>query len=186
LNSLIPLNSARAGYITQDIRDFKVEASFCFAEEIVVGEICSWPSDSIPDGFLECDGSAISRTTYQDLFDVIGSIYGDGDSYTTFNIPDLRGLTIRGQDSGAGIDEASASRSDRGDGATGDFVGTKQGGETSKHNHKDVRTSILGSGSTSSSTTTAAASASQGGNDSNPPNMVLKFIIRFEMVQDGR
>ena len=48
-------------------------------------------SGSVPAGFLVCDGSAISRTDYADLFKAIGTTYGAGNGSTTFNIPDLRG-----------------------------------------------------------------------------------------------
>lgn len=57
----------------------------------MVGEIIAYPSTDIPDGFLKCDGSAISRTDYADLFTVIGTSYGNGDGSTTFNLPDLVG-----------------------------------------------------------------------------------------------
>lgn len=49
-----------------------------------------------PQGCLLCDGSAVSRTTYADLFSVIGTIYGAGDGSTTFNIPDLSGKVVLG------------------------------------------------------------------------------------------
>jgi microcystin-dependent protein len=48
-------------------------------------------SGYVPNGWLLCDGSAVSRTTYAKLFYTIGSTYGNGDASTTFNIPDLRG-----------------------------------------------------------------------------------------------
>ena len=48
-----------------------------------------------PDGWLFCDGSAISRTTYSDLFAKIGTVFGSGDGSTTFNIPDTRGRFLR-------------------------------------------------------------------------------------------
>lgn len=48
------------------------------------------------DGFLLCDGSAVSRETYADLFAVIGTTFGDGDGSTTFGLPDLRGRFIQG------------------------------------------------------------------------------------------
>lgn len=48
------------------------------------------------DGFLLCDGSAVSRETYADLFAVIGTTFGAGDGSTTFNLPDLRGRFIQG------------------------------------------------------------------------------------------
>lgn len=44
-----------------------------------------------PSGFLICDGSAISRSTYADLFSAIGTTYGSGDGSTTFNLPDMSG-----------------------------------------------------------------------------------------------
>ena len=49
-----------------------------------------------PEGYLYCDGSAIGRETYKELFDAIGTLYGAGDGSTTFNILDLRGLFVRG------------------------------------------------------------------------------------------
>ena len=53
------------------------------------GIIVPWSDSSIPSGFLECDGSNVSRTTYADLFGVIGTTYGAGDGSTTFGLPDL-------------------------------------------------------------------------------------------------
>lgn len=53
----------------------------------IVGEIARWTTGSMPSGWLKCDGSAISRTTYSELFDLIGTTFGVGDGATTFNIP---------------------------------------------------------------------------------------------------
>lgn len=92
----------------------------------LTGIIMPFAMDTVPSGWLSCDGSAVSRTTYADLFAALGTIYGVGDGSTTFNLPDLRGEFIRGHDDGAGIDPDAASRTDRGDGTTGDNVGTKQ------------------------------------------------------------
>jgi microcystin-dependent protein len=55
-------------------------------------------------GWLECDGSAISRTAYAALFNEIGVIWGEGDGSTTFNLPDIRAKFPRGLDNGRGID----------------------------------------------------------------------------------
>ena len=71
---------------------------------INTGDIIVRPVNSIPTGFLECDGSAIDRTAYADLFAVIGETYGIGDGSTTFELPDLRGEFIRGWDNGRGVD----------------------------------------------------------------------------------
>lgn len=100
-----------------------------------VGTIMPWPTATIPAGWLECDGSAISRTDYAELFGVLGETYGNGDGSTTFNKPDLRGQFLRGHDDGAGTDPDAASRTDRGDGTTGDEVGTKQADDTAAHTH---------------------------------------------------
>ena len=53
------------------------------------GSIIPFAGTNIPDGYLLCDGSVISRTTYADLFAAIGTVYGAGDGSTTFNVPNL-------------------------------------------------------------------------------------------------
>lgn len=67
---------------------------------VPVGMIMSWTKASTPTGFLVCDGSAISRTTYAALFDAIGTTHGVGDGSTTFNLPDLQGKLPVGDDGG--------------------------------------------------------------------------------------
>ena len=56
-----------------------------------VGLISMYSGTTAPTGWLICDGSAISRTTYATLFGVIGTTYGSGDGSTTFNLPNLKG-----------------------------------------------------------------------------------------------
>lgn len=56
-----------------------------------VGSISLFAGATAPTGWLICDGSAVSRTTYANLFSVIGTTYGTGDGSTTFNIPNLKG-----------------------------------------------------------------------------------------------
>lgn len=67
---------------------------------VPVGMIMSWTKASTPTGFLVCDGSAVSRTTYAALFDAIGTTHGVGDGSTTFNLPDLQGRLPVGDDGG--------------------------------------------------------------------------------------
>ena len=64
-----------------------------------IGAITSYAGSIAPTNWLICDGSAISRTTYADLFDAIGTTYGVGDGSTTFNLPNLKGRVITGLDS---------------------------------------------------------------------------------------
>jgi microcystin-dependent protein len=54
------------------------------------GLIIPWSDSSVPSGFLECNGQAVSRTTYSALFAVISTTYGTGDGSSTFNLPDLQ------------------------------------------------------------------------------------------------
>lgn len=49
-----------------------------------------------PDGYLYCDGSAIGREAYSELYEAIGTLYGAGDGAETFNLPDARGIFFRG------------------------------------------------------------------------------------------
>jgi len=63
-----------------------------------VGTIKPWGKATAPAGYLLCDGTAVSRTTYADLFAVIGTTYGAGDTSTTFNVPDLQGKFPQGKD----------------------------------------------------------------------------------------
>ena len=59
-------------------------------EGINTGIIVPWSSASVPTGFLECNGAAVSRSTYSALFAVISTTYGAGDGSSTFNLPDLQ------------------------------------------------------------------------------------------------
>lgn len=67
------------------------------------GAIIAFGSTTIPTGWLDCDGSAVSRTTYADLFAAIGTTYGSGNGSTTFNVPDFRGRSILGEGNGASL-----------------------------------------------------------------------------------
>ena len=95
----------------------------------IAGIIHAYAGSTAPDGYLMCDGSAVSRTTYAALFAAIGTTYGAGDGSTTFNLPDLQGRFPLG--AGAG------------DGLTARTVGQKDGEERNKlttneipsHNH---------------------------------------------------
>jgi microcystin-dependent protein len=65
--------------------------------EIPTGTVSQFAGSAAPTGWMLCDGSAISRSVYSDLFGVVGTTYGAGDGSTTFNLPDLRGRVAVGQ-----------------------------------------------------------------------------------------
>ena len=58
--------------------------------DVEVGTIVAYGGTTAPDGWLLCDGSAVSRSEYPRLFAVIGTAFGDGDGSTTFNLPNLQ------------------------------------------------------------------------------------------------
>tara|TARA_Y100001963_G_scaffold72027_1_gene100110 strand:- start:2521 stop:3729 length:1209 start_codon:yes stop_codon:yes gene_type:complete len=81
------------------------------------GAIVPFGGSSAPTGFLLCSGQAVSRSTYSALFGVISTTYGAGDESSTFNIPDLRGRVVAGQD------DMGGSSADRLTGLTGGVDG---------------------------------------------------------------
>lgn len=66
------------------------------------GLITPFAGTTAPSGWFLCYGQAVSRTDYANLFTVVGTVYGIGDGSTTFNLPDLRGRTVAGQDNMGG------------------------------------------------------------------------------------
>ena len=85
--------------------------------------------ENIPSGWLLCDGSEISRTDYPNLYDAVGVCWGTGDGSTTFNLPDMRGMFLRGVSGDSGNDTDADGRivlHDNG-GNTGNNVGSYQG-----------------------------------------------------------
>lgn len=117
---------------TAKIQDGAVTAAKLDAGAVSVlmptGSIMSFAGSSAPTGYLLCDGAAISRSTYSTLFGLLATTYGSGDGSSTFNIPDLRGRVIAGQDDMGG---ASANRlTGQTSGVDGDVLGGSGGAET--------------------------------------------------------
>lgn len=97
------------------------------------GSVIAFAGSTAPSGYLHCDGSVVSRTTYADLFAAIGTAHGSGDGSTTFNLPDYRGRFLRGWSNGQTRDPNKATRTAMGTGgATGDNVGSVQGYATAR------------------------------------------------------
>ena len=68
-------------------------------DTLPIGSMVPYGSTTVPTNWLICDGSAVSRTTYSELFAVIGTSYGVGDGSTTFNLPNYKGRVPVGYDS---------------------------------------------------------------------------------------
>jgi microcystin-dependent protein len=157
------------------------------------GAVMPYAGTSTPGGWQLCYGQAISRTTYAALFAVIGTTYGAGDGSTTFNVPDLRGRVVAGQDDMGG---ASANRlTGQSGGVNGDTLGATGGAETHTltiaqipaHTH-DVTAYAATAGSTGGIQRTSvgvspqqfeAASVGGGAAHNNvPPTIILNYIIK--------
>lgn len=144
---MLVYNTATTGDVTPGLYYNTGSAWVNILNPVVIpaGTIITKMSTNAPSGYLYCDGSAVSRTTYAALFADIGVTYGVGDGSTTFNLPDLRGLFLRGQADGQPTDPDRESRTDSGDGTTiGDNVGTKQGDATSGPNNPFIGTTSTG------------------------------------------
>ena len=87
--------------------------------QIQTGMVIFTAGNTVPDGYLECYGQAVSRTAYAELFDVIGTIYGSGDGSTTFNIPNLVNRFIQGSNTSGTVKQAGLPN------ITGQFSGTE-------------------------------------------------------------
>jgi microcystin-dependent protein len=87
------------------------------------GAVMAFARTTAPDGWLAADGSLVSRSTYAALFSAIGTSHGAGDGSTTFNLPDLRGVFVRGSDSQTinGITYAGSFGSKQGDAMQGHY-----------------------------------------------------------------
>ena len=95
-------NLANASSSTDAINKSQLDALQTIITPCLVptGTILPFAGTTAPSGYLLCDGSAISRTTYADLFAVIGTIYGTGDGSTTFNVPDGADRSLWGNTQG--------------------------------------------------------------------------------------
>jgi microcystin-dependent protein len=97
-------------------------------EGVPVGAGTEYWGTTAPSGWLFCYGQAVSRTTYANLFGKLSTTYGVGDGSTTFNLPDVRGRVIAGQDDMGG---SSANRlTNQTGGLDGDTLGATGGSET--------------------------------------------------------
>tara|TARA_Y100001963_G_scaffold40191_1_gene56303 strand:- start:4192 stop:5463 length:1272 start_codon:yes stop_codon:yes gene_type:complete len=128
---------------------------------VPTGGVLPFAGGSAPSGFLLCDGSAVSRSTYSDLFTAISTTYGVGDGSSTFNIPDLRGRVVAGQDDMGGT---SANRlTGQTGGVDGDNLGEAGGAETHALTEAQLAAHTHGPGTFVINTGGDAAQASDNG-----------------------
>lgn len=145
------------------------------------GSVIAYAANSTPTGYLHCDGTAVSRTTYSDLFAVVGTTYGVGDGSTTFNLPDLRGEFLRGYDDGRAVDTGRVFASAQGAAAlfTDRYEMTTGAGGTGLKNVPTDGTAgdWLTSGRNDGGNR-AMRFYSNGETDTRPRNIAMRYIIK--------
>lgn len=85
-----------------------VDSFMAFGSGLAVGAVIAYSGAVAPIGYLLCNGQAVSRATYADLFTAIGTTYGAGNGSTTFNVPNLVGQFIRGREAGRQLGSSQA------------------------------------------------------------------------------
>ena len=101
------------------------------ANGVPAGSVFTFATSTVPSGYLECNGAAVSRSTYASLFSSISTTWGTGDGSSTFNLPDLRGQFVRGWDNSAGVD-------------SGRSFASSQTDQNKSHDHTAATTSLTG------------------------------------------
>lgn len=157
------------------------------------GSVFMLATTTVPSGYLECNGAAVSRTTYADLFAAIGTVWGSGNGSTTFNVPDLRGEFVRGWDNGRGQDSGRSfaslqtemigphnhSITDPGHTHTSnqDLENPNSGGITQGPGNRNH--GIIGAGSTIvNSRTTGISINNNSGTENRPRNIAMMYVIK--------
>ena len=140
------------------------------------GMVLPFAGSAAPTGWLECNGAAVSRTTFSALFAAIGTLWGIGDGSTTFNLPETRGEFIRGYDHSRGVDSGRA-------------IGVWQDESFGIHAHVYGTRSMSGyagdSGNGGGMTTAATYdeetrnTAPTGGSETRPRNVAMMYIIKI-------
>jgi microcystin-dependent protein len=154
---------------------------------VPVGAVMPFAGTTEPAGWLFCYGQAVSRSTYARLFGAISTTYGTGDGSTTFNLPDLRGRVVAGQDDMGGT---SANRlTDQSGGLDGDTLGDTGGSETHTLTTSEVPSLTVGiqqtndfdrgAGSPGMSPGGSTSTSGSGGAHNNvQPTIILNYVIK--------
>jgi microcystin-dependent protein len=137
------------------------------------GAILSSAANVTPSGYLYCNGAALSRTTYGSLFNAVGTTYGAGDGVTTFNLPDFRGVFLRGWDNSRGFDASRA-------------FGSYQSDLLASHTHSNAyvpaeypNNSMLGPDTFYSNFSKVGTTSATGGVETRPKNVAINYYVKY-------
>ena len=149
-------------------------------EGLNTGLIVPWSYSSIPSGFLECDGTAVSRSTYAALFAVIGTTYGSGNGSTTFNVPDLKDRLTLSKSNNKVLASTGGANTVTNTGNIGGSLAntTLTSAQLPSHTHTHANITITSGCSDSGSSRTSnsgATSGSTGGGGAHSHNLSANF-----------
>ena len=161
------------------------------ANGVPAGSVFSFATSTVPSGYLECNGAAVSRSTYASLFSSISTTWGVGDGSSTFNLPDLRGQFVRGWDNSAGVDSGRSFASSQSDQNKAHNHSITDPGHTHSWDRQDATTDSgyrpwpasnndcnLFVAQTGSSTT-GISIQNDGGTEVRVKNYALMYVIKF-------
>lgn len=134
-----------------------------------VGQIAFYAMNTAPSGWLKANGAIVSRSTYSLLFSTIGTTYGAGDGFSTFQLPDMRGYFLRAWDDGRGVD-------------TGRTFASFQDSANLAHSHgQGFITNGSGGGFSPAGVGDSGetSTTSSGGTEARPKNFSLLACIKF-------
>ena len=191
LNDIINYGSATFKVVkfstSEDIKHLQNSLDDLSYDCVQIGTIISYCiNDNIPYGYLICDGSVISRTTYATLFQLIGTTYGIGDGETTFNIPNLtdkflQGNSVAGTNKSAGLPNITGSIRTNNNGSYW-YSRLESSGVFNSEDSRTLASISMNQGSTGTvkSTFDASRSSSIYGNSTTvqPPAMTVRFLIK--------
>lgn len=131
----------------------------------------------VPSGWLYANGQAISRTTYANLFSLLGTAYGAGNGTTTFNVPDFRGAFLRGWDDARGLDPSRGMNSYQADSIVS-HTHTVAAGQASGISSG---CGLTGGGfqKANDNNCTAVTTSATGGTETRPKNYALYYCIKY-------
>lgn len=153
-----------------------------------VGSVIAFAADAVPTHCLACNGAAISRTAYPELFAVIGTTYGAGDGVNTFNLPDFRGKFLRcvgGNSAAIGVAQSDENKVHKHVVYIADATGSLKAGlyASSPYDNNQHIVPIAGSTMCHGQMTANSGeyqAAEVGEIENRPVNMAVKYCIVFE------
>ena len=174
----------------------KADSAILAGNGVPVGSVQAYMGTTPPVGWLLCDGTTFSRTTYANLFAILGTASGIGDGSTTFNVPDMRGVFLRGVTGSTVNDPDAASRtSNSGSGNTGNNIGSYEADAFQGHLHstaapatnigggtmyvQTIWTFTNGSGSPIGEPIEGAYGSPRFTTETRPKNVYVNYIIKY-------